>query len=53
MGKSSYSISEVEKIIEKAFNSGYQYAYYSQLLGKADTKSEIDKITKQLLKVNK
>lgn len=36
-----YSKADVEKIIEKAFNEGYQYSYYETILGASITpKSE-------------
>lgn len=50
MSKSTYTIKEVENIIAKAFNSGYQYAYYSNLVGKADVQTEVNKLVNKLLK---
>ena len=50
MNKETYTRKEVELMIEKSFNSGYQYAYYSQLICKNDTKDEIKKLKDKLLK---
>ena len=50
MSKETYTRKEVELMIEKSFKSGYQYAYYSQLIGKTDIKSKIDELFYNLLK---
>lgn len=50
MNKETYTRKEVELMIEKSFNSGYQYAYYSQLVGKNDIKDEIKRLKDKLFK---
>lgn len=53
MNKETYTRQEVELMIEKSFNSGYQYAYYSQIIGKIDIKSKVDELISKFLKKSK
>lgn len=50
MNKGTYTRQEVELMIEKSFNSGYQYAFYTQIVGKTDVKSKVYEVISKLLK---
>lgn len=50
MNKGTYTRKEVELMIEKSFNSGYQYAFYSQVIGKTDVKSQVKTLISNLMK---
>lgn len=50
MNKETYTRKEVELMIEKSFNSGYQYAFYTQIVGNTDVKSEVKKLISNLMK---